>query len=157
MTQSEVSGKEYHDHCCAGLAIELLERLETELGFRGEVHLVKDGAFGSIDRKTQKWNGMIGELIRKEADLAVSSLTITAKRSKVVDFTYPFVEAANGILVSTESASHTIWEFAFLDTFSVPLWVALFLAVQVVVVKMNTMRNNRRRYSSNNSSNNNNK
>ena len=132
VTYSTLSDMEYEDHCCTGFVIDFLERLETDAGFRGVVHLAKDGKFGSNDPKTQRWNGMIGELVRDEADMALSSLTITAKRSKVVDFTYPFTDAAMGILVSTEPASHSIWEFVFLDTFSGSLWIALFVAVQVI-------------------------
>lgn len=111
--------------------MEFLARLETRLGFKSVVHIVKDGKFGSNDPNTNHWNGMIGELVRNEADIAMSTLTITAKRSKVVDFTYPYLEAANGILVSTQPASHDMWEFVFLETFSVPLWLALFVTVQV--------------------------
>ena len=117
--------------CCTGFIIELLERLESDVGFVSQIHLVKDGMFGSNDPLTQRWNGMIGEVVRDEADMAASTLTITAKRSKVVDFTYPYVDIANGILVSTQPVSHDVWDFVFLDTFSGPLWLALFIAVQV--------------------------
>ena len=118
--------------CCTGLIIEFLERLERDVGFDSKIHLVKDGNWGSNDPKTQRWNGMIGELVRDEADMAASTLTITAKRSKVVDFSYPYVDIANGILVSTQPVSHNVWDFVFLDTFSGHLWLALFVAIQVV-------------------------
>ncbi|XP_028394123.1 glutamate receptor ionotropic, NMDA 1-like [Dendronephthya gigantea] len=119
--------------CCTGLIIEFLERLESDVGFDSKIHLVKDGKWGSNDPKTQQWNGMIGELVRNEADLAASTLTITAKRSKVVDFSYPYVDVANGILVSTQPVSHDVWDFAFLDTFSGHLWLALFVTIQIVI------------------------
>lgn len=93
--------------------IELLQRLEDEVGFRSRIHLVKDGMLGSNDPKTRRWNGMVGELVRSEADMAVSTLTITAKGSKVVDFTYPYVDIANGILVPTQPVSHNLWDFVF--------------------------------------------
>ena len=119
--------------CCTGLIIELLEKLEESIGFDSQIHLVKDGMFGSNDPKTRRWNGMIGELVRNEADMAASTLTITAKRSKVVDFTYPYVDIANGILVSAQPVSHDAWDFAFLHTFSGSLWLALFIAIQVTI------------------------
>ena len=118
--------------CCTGLIIELLARLEVDVGFQSKIHLVKDGMFGSNDPKTRQWNGMVGELVRNEADMAASTLTITAKRSKVVDFTYPYVDVASGILVSTQPVSHDVWDFVFLDTFSGSLWLALFISIQVM-------------------------
>jgi ABC-type amino acid transport substrate-binding protein len=108
-----------------------LERIEADVEFESKIHLVKDGMFGSNDPKTRRWNGMIGELVRNEADMAASTLTITAKRSKVVDFTFPYVDIANGILVSAQPASHGVWDFVFLDTFSGSLWLVLFIAIQV--------------------------
>lgn len=117
--------------CCTGLIIELLARLEADVGFQSKIHLVKDGMFGSNDPKTRQWNGMVGELVRNEADMAASTLTITAKRSKVVDFTYPYVDIANGILVSAQPVSHDVWDFVFLDTFSGSLWLVLFISIQV--------------------------
>lgn len=121
------------DKCCTGLIIELLARLEADVGFQSKIHLVKDGMFGSNDPKTRQWNGMVGELVRDEADMAASTLTITAKRSKVVDFTYPYVDIANGILVSAQPISHDVWDFVFLNTFSGPLWLALFISIQVML------------------------
>ena len=37
--------------------------------------------------KDGKWNGMIGELLNDEADMAVAPLTITFERESVVHFT----------------------------------------------------------------------
>ena len=122
--------------------IDFLQRLESDTRFRGVVHIVKDGSFGTIDAKTRQWNGMVGELVRGEADMAVAPLTITAKRSEVVDFTYPYLDAANGIMVSTEPAVHTLWDFVFLNTFSESLWLALFVTIQVMPYFVNTITKN---------------
>lgn len=37
--------------------------------------------------KDGEWNGMIGELLRNEADMAIAPLTITFERESVVHFT----------------------------------------------------------------------
>jgi len=34
-----------------------------------------------------EWNGMVGELLRNEADMAIAPLTITFERESVVHFT----------------------------------------------------------------------
>ncbi len=45
------------------------------------------------------WNGMIGELVRHEADLAISSLTITLVREQAVEFSLPFMNLGISIMV----------------------------------------------------------
>ena len=53
--------------------------------------LVKDGRYGSVNPDTDEWNGMIGELIRGDADVAIAPLTVTLNRERVVSFTKPFM------------------------------------------------------------------
>lgn len=38
------------------------------------------------------WDGMIGELMARRADLAVAAFFINAARTKAVDFSYPFID-----------------------------------------------------------------
>ena len=45
-----------------------------------------DGGWGSLDKKTGKWNGMFSNLINGEADLASVPFTICCYRSEAVDF-----------------------------------------------------------------------
>lgn len=45
-----------------GFCIDLLSQLSQKIGFRYDLHLVKDGRYGAIDTNG-KWNGLIGELI----------------------------------------------------------------------------------------------
>ena len=42
--------------------MDLIKAISKELRFKYEIKLVEDGKYGSIDKKTGKWNGMIGEL-----------------------------------------------------------------------------------------------
>jgi len=50
-----------------------------------------DGGTGS--QKNGTWNGMIGMLVRGQAEVGVSSFLITAKRMEVVDYTHSLAEA----------------------------------------------------------------
>lgn len=45
------------------------------------------------------WNGIIGELIRHDADLAVASLTISLVRERAVEFSMPFMNLGISIMV----------------------------------------------------------
>ena len=80
-----------------GFCVDLIHELSELLHFRYEFRLCKDGAYG-IKKKDGTWNGMIGELLRNEADLAIVDLTITRKREQVVDFTLPFMTTGVSIL-----------------------------------------------------------
>uniref|UniRef100_A0A3Q1GM17 Si:ch211-251b21.1 n=1 Tax=Acanthochromis polyacanthus TaxID=80966 RepID=A0A3Q1GM17_9TELE len=73
-----------------GYCIDLISELSRKLGFKYKLHLVKDNRYGSID-SSGNWNGMIGEVVRGEADLAVAPLTLTAVREQFVDMTTPFI------------------------------------------------------------------
>ncbi len=42
---------------------------------------------------------MVGELIRREADMAIAPLTITVAREKVIDFSKPFMNIGISIMI----------------------------------------------------------
>jgi ABC-type amino acid transport substrate-binding protein len=45
------------------------------------------------------WDGMIGALVTYRTDLAIATLTITAAREKVVDFTQPFMNFGISMMI----------------------------------------------------------
>lgn len=55
---------------------------------------VVERAYG-IEMGEGRWNGLIGALMNRSADLAMAPLVITRKRAAAVDFSYPFL--ASGI------------------------------------------------------------
>jgi len=70
-----------------GFGIELIQKLSEKLGFNYSFVLQEDGAYGSYNRDTKEWNGMIRELMDDRADLAITDLTITSERESAADFT----------------------------------------------------------------------
>lgn len=46
-----------------GFGIEVIQEVAKLLGFNYTFVLQNDGVYGSLDRKTQKWNGMVKELL----------------------------------------------------------------------------------------------
>lgn len=125
--------------CCKGYIIDMLHVLKTDLAVDIEVHFTKDGRYGSLNGKTNQWDGMIGELVRDEADIAVADLTITDDRSRVVDFTHPFMEIGVGALVRVDlqGLTHGIW--AFLQPVAAELWIATFIAISLMGILFWTM------------------
>jgi ABC-type amino acid transport substrate-binding protein len=112
-----------------GYVIDLCKQLAKELNVRMEINLVKDGAWGKkIDNKTNQWNGMIGEVMRGEADIAVADLTINSDREEAVDFTYPFMATGITILYKKPITKETsLW--SFLSPFSTICWELLLALV----------------------------
>lgn len=132
----EMSDAAHQEYCCIGFMMDFLLKLEERLNFQAQVHFVKDNKFGRLNcsLESPQWSGMIGELERGEADIALHLLTITAERLKVVAFSQPYMEAANGILVTREPFSHSIWDFVFLNTFSGDLWFTILVVCFMVIV-----------------------
>ena len=46
-----------------GYNMDLINEISKILGFNYTIRIVEDGNYGSYDKKTETWNGMIGELL----------------------------------------------------------------------------------------------
>ncbi|NXA40247.1 GLRK protein, partial [Eudromia elegans] len=110
-----------------GYCIDLLKALAAELHFSYRVKVVGDGQYGAISSKGN-WTGMVGEIIRQEADIAVAPLTVTSAREEVVSFTTPFLQTGIGILLRKDSVSQQTPLFHFLAPFSKETWTGLLFA-----------------------------
>ncbi|XP_069182152.1 probable glutamate receptor [Procambarus clarkii] len=68
---------------------------------------VRDGGWGS--QVQGEWGGMVGELVRGEADIAVAALDITHKRSTAVDFLLGFLYSKYQLVMRRPSSSDYVW------------------------------------------------
>ena len=85
----------------SGYCVDLARLLcEKKLKIPCKFRIVKDNSFGNKPSHDQPWTGMIGELVRHEADLAVAPLTITSQRESAVDFSKPWMNLGISILIS---------------------------------------------------------
>ncbi|XP_056279111.1 glutamate receptor U1-like [Pseudoliparis swirei] len=109
-----------------GYCVDLISELSKALGFRYKLSLVKDNRYGAMDA-SGAWSGMIGEVIRGEADLAVAPLTLTATRETAVDMTTPFMQTGISFLLRRDSASEESG-FSVLAPFSTDMWVGVLVA-----------------------------
>ncbi|KAL5960897.1 Glutamate receptor ionotropic kainate 2 [Taenia solium] len=83
-----------------GFCIDLLDECAVALEFNYTVHPVTDGNYGTarIINGQEVWDGIIGELQFRKADLAVAMLTISYERERVIDFTTPFMNLGISII-----------------------------------------------------------
>ncbi|KAM8927651.1 glutamate receptor U1-like [Pelodytes ibericus] len=110
-----------------GFCVDLLSELSKSLGFNYTMSAVKDGRYGAKDQDGN-WNGMVGEIVRKEADLAVAPLTITSARENVISFTKPFMQTGISILLRKDAPSQSANLFGFLNPFSKETWIGIIIA-----------------------------
>ncbi|XP_064179228.1 glutamate receptor ionotropic, NMDA 2C [Anguilla rostrata] len=119
----------YTKLCCKGFCIDILKKLSRTIKFSYDLYLVTNGKHGKLVRGT--WNGMIGEVVYKRADMAIGSLTINEERSEIIDFSVPFVET--GISVMVARSNGTVSPSAFLEPYSPAVWVMMFVMCLTVV------------------------
>nr|CAD7416598.1 unnamed protein product [Timema cristinae] len=71
----------------SGYIYEVWKELECLLNFTTDFKNSVDSYWGS-KQPDGSWNGLIGMLLRREIDAAVTGLSTTHERRKVIDFTY---------------------------------------------------------------------
>uniref|UniRef100_A0A3P9NX12 Glutamate receptor n=1 Tax=Poecilia reticulata TaxID=8081 RepID=A0A3P9NX12_POERE len=120
-----------------GFSIDVLDGLAKILGFKYDIYQVGDGKYGSA-LPNGSWNGMIGELIGKRADLAVSAITITPERESVVDFSKRYLDYSVGILMRKSEEKINI--FSLLAPFDLAVWACIAAAIPVVGIMIFLLR-----------------
>ena len=114
-----------------GYSVDLVEEISKILHFNYTIKLVEDGKYGSFDKETGKWNGMIGELQAQKADLVVADITITSEREQGVDFTMPFMNLGVTILYKKPTKKDPNL-FSFLSPLSFDVWIYIITAYLAV-------------------------
>ncbi|XP_061080109.1 glutamate receptor ionotropic, NMDA 2B-like [Conger conger] len=127
LNQTKDSGI-YIKRCCKGFCIDILKKIAKNVKFTYDLYLVTNGKHGKKINGT--WNGMVGEVVLKNAHMAVGSLTINEERSEVIDFSVPFIETGISVMVSRSNG--TVSPSAFLEPFSADVWVMMFVMLLLV-------------------------
>ncbi|XP_050309100.1 glutamate receptor ionotropic, kainate 2 isoform X3 [Anthonomus grandis grandis] len=118
-----------------GYAVDLIHEISRTLGFNYTIKLAPDGRYGSLNRETNEWDGMIRELLDQKADLAIADLTITYDREQAVDFTMPFMNLGISILYR-KPIKQPPNLFSFLSPLSLDVWIYMataYLGVSVLL------------------------
>ncbi|XP_076447090.1 glutamate receptor 2-like [Babylonia areolata] len=121
-----VGGKHYEGYC-----IDLLKMVAERANFQYSLHV--QGGYGAVVNGS--WTGMVGELVRKEQDIAVAPLTITEERERVVDFTKPFMNTGISIMIKKPDRQKP-GVFSFMEPLDTWVWLCIavgFLAVSFVL------------------------
>lgn len=118
-----------------GFSIDLLRALSEVVGFNYTIVLNPDGLYGAKNPETGEWNGIVRQLIDKEADIAIGSFSINYAREDVIDFTKPFMNLGISILFKVPS-SHEARPFSFMNPLALEIWLYMLAAYVLVSLSM---------------------
>ncbi|XP_075255438.1 uncharacterized protein LOC142348131 isoform X2 [Convolutriloba macropyga] len=116
--------------CCFGFTIDLIKQISNDLSLSYIAYLNAEQMVGSKINDT--WRGMVGDVSRGSADMAAGATSITPERMEVVDFTVPYYSSAFGTLSARKDPEPKLG--AFLDPFSLSMWVLIFIFVHITSV-----------------------
>ncbi|XP_033635922.1 glutamate receptor ionotropic, kainate 2-like [Asterias rubens] len=124
-----VGNARYYGYC-----IDMLESISKHVGFQYEIVEVDDNNYGS-PMEDGSWNGMVGKLMTRKADLAVAPLTITYSREQVVDFSKPYMHLGITILYRAPEPQNP-GVFSFLNPLSFDVWLYVVIAFFLVSITL---------------------
>ncbi|VDI39698.1 Hypothetical predicted protein [Mytilus galloprovincialis] len=116
----------------SGITIELLKQLSYNLNFTYEIIPPPDGKWG-VGSDNNSWNGMIGQLQRREIDMIAAPLGVQSHRETVMDFTHPYYYEFSAILMKKPNQNDTRWA-TLLDPFSPT--VLMYIGISLPVVSL---------------------
>ncbi|XP_052245576.1 glutamate receptor 2-like [Dreissena polymorpha] len=111
-----------------GYVMDLTEKVMTEMNrFEYYIKEVEDRQYGSYIPQNNSWNGMVGELLTKKADVAIAPLTILYDREKVVDFSKPFMNFGISIMIKKPEIVKP-GVFSFMEPLEMKIWICIVFA-----------------------------
>ena len=113
----------------SGLYINYLDILAQTLNFTFIIVEPEDFHFGSDFDGDGQWNGIIGMVQRREADIGLSAFTQTAERRKVVDYLEYFTHSGLGMLMKRPENAMAFEFLAAFKPFKPEVWAAIASAV----------------------------
>jgi ABC-type amino acid transport substrate-binding protein len=110
---------------CADLANEILHtKLQLPYKF-----LIETKYGNEIEKGV--WDGMVGALVNRDADLSIASLTINGAREKAVDFSKPFIDLGISIMIKKpDKVKPGI--FSFMAPLSKEIWICVIISYLLV-------------------------
>ncbi|KAM3965076.1 glutamate receptor ionotropic, kainate 2 [Aphomia sociella] len=120
-----------------GYAVDLVDAIFKEIkkkenvDLEYEFYIVEGNKHGNLIAGTNKWNGLVGDLIEHKADLAICDLTITSERNAVVDFSIPFMSLGISMLFKEQEPDEPNM-FSFINPLALDVW--LYLITTYIIV-----------------------
>ncbi|KAL7295352.1 hypothetical protein TKK_0011239 [Trichogramma kaykai] len=109
---------------------DLFSELMIELGRHINFELVYDSAdtFGSYNRSSKSWNGLLGDLQSRRIDVAAAEMTMSKQRLEAFDFAIPLIVADATLFIREPSGNGVQWN-AYLKAFSQNIWISIVILI----------------------------
>ena len=133
----EISDNCEGNRCWTGMCDDIVQMLAEDLGFTYEYVKPPDGHWGGYDPITKQWSGLINELRGSRIDMVPLPLSTSVARKEVIDFGYPFMDAAITAIVKAESGTNNPW--FFLSPFDKTVFASLLMVNFVVAMLIGIM------------------
>ncbi|XP_013173526.1 PREDICTED: glutamate receptor ionotropic, kainate 2-like [Papilio xuthus] len=121
-----------------GYAVDLIDaifkHIRQQKGYgdiKHEIYKTNANSAGNPIAGTKKWDGLIGEVLELNAEMAISDITITSERSAVVEFSMPFMSLGISMLVRERDPQQPDM-FSFIKPLALDVW--LYLATAYIIV-----------------------
>lgn len=109
-------------------------REEVSLGFDADLRFSEDGQYGVYSTENDSWNGIVSELLQDKGDITLD-LYVSARRSKVLDFTEPYAPSGIRLLVKENSRKgNNIYWLSYLRPFTTSVWLTLLGSLGFMIV-----------------------
>ncbi|XP_057301011.1 glutamate receptor ionotropic, NMDA 3A-like [Hydractinia symbiolongicarpus] len=117
-------------YCCIGFCMDLLNEIEKDLNIESNVYLVEDSVYGLELNGT--YNGLIEDVLHGKADAILEPITMYEWRSKVIEFSEPYLTSGISIATVMESNGHSFFNFTLFFPISLNLWISTFAIAMIV-------------------------
>jgi ionotropic glutamate receptor len=114
-----------------GYTFDLMEEIKKILDIDYELYIATDG-YGEPDDEGN-WNGLVGELHNRRADIGLGAISVMAERENVIDYTVPYYDLV-GISILMKKAKMPTNLFKFLSVLEDSVWGCILGAYFVTSV-----------------------
>ena len=125
------------NNCWEGVCPEIIKDFAAQLNFTYEFMMPDDRKFGSLNKTTETWSGLIGDLLSHRTDLIAIDLSVSYQRKEYIDFTVSFMDSGVSLAIKGESGKSNI--FFFLGPFDCSVWISIVGAMFFASVIQNLL------------------
>nr|CAD7256869.1 unnamed protein product [Timema shepardi] len=120
--------------------------LEQELNFTSVFLQVPGQSVGSV-LKNGSWTGMMGVIVRGEADVGLTRTYITPRRKDDADFTLPLISTSQNVFIRQPEQNGVLNWGSYLNPFTRTLWLFVLAAILMISAVMALIYRQAYRYS----------
>ncbi|XP_059612709.1 glutamate receptor 2 [Phlebotomus argentipes] len=115
-----------------GYCVDLIDFIAERMNFDYEIVIPEKGSFGK-NLGNGKWDGLVGDLVTGEIDIAVAAMKMTAEREEVIDFVAPYFEQTGISIVLRKPVRQTSL-FKFMTVLRLEVWLSIVAALVATAV-----------------------